>query len=141
MLIEEFQKLFSKRPGRTSLFTHDIKLTATTPISSKPNRMSPKQRAILEQGVKQMLRLGIIEEGESDYSSPMIIVQAPGNDPRPFVDYTTLNAVKRDHLFPKPNIEDRVEQVSPAKYIWTLDLARGYWQAPRSNTAQKYAAS
>lgn len=87
-----------------------------------------------------MLALGVIEPAESDYASPLILVEAPGKDPRPCVDYRKLNAITKDQLYPIPNIEERVERVSNAKYISTLDLVRGYWQVPLTESASRYAA-
>ena len=32
--------------------------------------------------------------------------------------------------YPVPRIDDILDQVSLARYITTLDLAKGYWQVP-----------
>ncbi|GFU77507.1 hypothetical protein TNCV_3498801 [Trichonephila clavipes] len=87
-----------------------------------------------------MLKLGIIEVGESDYMSPMILVEIAGKEPRPCIDYRKLNGIIRTEYFPLPNIEERVEKVSAAKFITVFDLSKGYWQIPLSKTAQRYAA-
>ncbi|GFV83536.1 retrovirus-related Pol polyprotein from transposon 17.6 [Trichonephila clavipes] len=87
-----------------------------------------------------MLKLGIIEVGESDYMSPMILVEVAGKEPRPCIDYRKLNGIIRTEYFPLPNIEERVEKVSVAKFITVFDLSKGYWQIPLSKTAQRYAA-
>ncbi|GFX69143.1 hypothetical protein TNCV_3563191 [Trichonephila clavipes] len=87
-----------------------------------------------------MLKLGIIEVGESDYMSPMILVEVAGKEPRPCIDYRKLNGIIRTEYFPLPNIEERVEKVSAAKFITVFDLSKGYWQIPLSKTAQRYAA-
>ncbi|GFY32727.1 retrovirus-related Pol polyprotein from transposon 17.6 [Trichonephila clavipes] len=87
-----------------------------------------------------MLKLGIIEVGESDNMSPMILVEVAGKEPRPCIDYRKLNGIIRTEYFPLPNIEERVEKVSTAKFITVLDLSKGYWQIPLSKTAQRYAA-
>ncbi|GFV17299.1 retrovirus-related Pol polyprotein from transposon 297 [Trichonephila clavipes] len=57
-----------------------------------------------------MLKLGIIEVGESDYMSPMILVEIAGKEPRPCIDYRKLNGIIRTEYFPLPNIEERVEK-------------------------------
>ncbi|XP_064474611.1 uncharacterized protein LOC135388765 isoform X1 [Ornithodoros turicata] len=139
-LIEEYQTLFSDTPGKTTLACHDIELTSEKPVKSKPYRMAPRQKAILETEIKKMLDLGVIEPGESDYASPLILVEAPGKDPRPCIDYRKLNAITRDQIYPIPNIEERIETVSAAKFISTLDLVRGYWQVPLTERAKRYAA-
>ncbi|GFV68183.1 retrovirus-related Pol polyprotein from transposon 297 [Trichonephila clavipes] len=87
-----------------------------------------------------MLKLGIIKVGESDYMSPMILVEVAGKEPRPCIDYKKLNGIIRMEYFPLPNIEERVEKVSAAKFITVLDLSKGYWQIPLSKTAQRFAA-
>ncbi|GFW99667.1 retrovirus-related Pol polyprotein from transposon 297 [Trichonephila clavipes] len=87
-----------------------------------------------------MLKLGIIEVGESVYMSPMILVEVAGKEPRPCIDYRKLNGIIRTEYFLLPNIEERVEKVSAAKFITVFDLSKGYWQIPLSKTAQRYAA-
>lgn len=139
-VISEFGGVFSDRPGRTDLVCHDIELTDSTPVRSKAYRVSPRQREILAEEINRMLELGVIEAAESDYTSPLILVEVPGKDPRPCIDYRKLNTITRDQTYPIPNIEERVEQVSAARYISTLDLIRGYWQVPLTERASRYAA-
>lgn len=139
-VLEEFQGVFSSRPGKTSLVEHDIELVSGAPVRSRPYRVSPRQKELMEAEVKRMLELGVIEPGESDFTSPLILVEVPGKDPRPCVDYRKLNAITRDQTYPIPNIEERVERVSKAKFISTLDLVRGYWQVPLTERASRYAA-
>ncbi|GFY11227.1 retrovirus-related Pol polyprotein from transposon 17.6 [Trichonephila clavipes] len=99
--------------------------------------MSPLQiKIILKSEVNKMLELKIIEPGKSDFTSPVILVEAPGKETRPCVDYRRLNKVTRTQFFPLPNIEKLIEKVSAAKYISILDLTRGYWQIPLSPRAQ-----
>ncbi|XP_064465530.1 uncharacterized protein LOC135377174 [Ornithodoros turicata] len=139
-IFSEYQDVFSSRPGKTNLVEHDIELLSNEPVRSKPYRVSPRQREIIESEIKRMLHLGIIEPGESDFTSPLILVEVPGKDARPRVDYRKLNTITRDQTYPIPNIEERVEVVSKAKYISTLDLVRGYWQVPLTERASRYAA-
>lgn len=139
-LLGKYENLFSVSPGRTSLATHDIELTSNIAVRSRPYRMSPRQQAILRNEVERMLDLGVVVPCESEYSSPMIIAEAAGKDPRPCIDYRKLNAITRDQAYPIPNIEERVETVSGARYVSTLDLVRGYWQDPMTEKASHYAA-
>ncbi|GFV23622.1 retrovirus-related Pol polyprotein from transposon 17.6 [Trichonephila clavipes] len=73
----------------------------------------------------------------SDISS---LDEVAGKEPRPCIDYRKLNGIIRTEYFPLPNIEERVEKVSAAKFITVFDLSKGYWQIPLSKTAQRYAA-
>ncbi|GFX12736.1 retrovirus-related Pol polyprotein from transposon 17.6 [Trichonephila clavipes] len=102
--------------------------------------MSPRQIEILKSEVNKMLELKIIEPGESDFTSPLILVEALGKEARLCIDYRRLNKVTRTQFFPLPNIEELLEKVSAAKYISILDLTRGYWQIPLSPRPQRYAS-
>ncbi|GFS69947.1 retrovirus-related Pol polyprotein from transposon 412 [Trichonephila clavipes] len=101
---------------------HDIELESERAIVAKPYRMSPRQIEILKSEVNKMLELKIIEPGESDFTSPLILVEAQGKEARPCIDYRRLNKVTRTQFFPLPNIEELLEKVSAAKYISILDL-------------------
>ncbi|KAG8177023.1 hypothetical protein JTE90_029685 [Oedothorax gibbosus] len=131
-LLNHYSELFSNEPGCTDLAKHDIELEEDKPIIAKPYRMSPRQTEILKAEVNKMLELNVIERGDSDFTSPLILVEVPGKDPRPCIDYRRLNKVTRTQYFPIPNIEELIEKVSSAKYISILDLTRGYWQIPLS---------
>ncbi|KFM69716.1 Retrovirus-related Pol polyprotein from transposon 17.6, partial [Stegodyphus mimosarum] len=139
-LLNKYSQSFSNEPGMTDLVEHDIEVISNKPVRSKPYRMSHRQNEILKREIQRMLDLKIIEVGESDYTSPMILVEAPNKDPRPCVDYRRLNEITRTQFYPLPNIEERVEEVASAKYITVIDLAKGYWQIPLSPNAQRYAA-
>ncbi|GFV19767.1 retrovirus-related Pol polyprotein from transposon 412 [Trichonephila clavipes] len=139
-LLNKYSKCFSNNPGLTNLVEHEIQLVSDQPVRTKAYRMSHRQNEILKNEINRMLKLGIIEVGESDYMSPMILVEVAGKEPRPCVDYRKLNGIIRTEYFPLPNIEERVEKVSAAKFITVFDLSKGYWQIPLSKTAQRYAA-
>jgi len=139
-LLKRHSKVFSNKPGVTHLVEHDIVLTSDKPLRAKPYRMSPRQTQILKEEIRKMLDQKIIEVGESDYSSPMILVEVPGKEPRPCIDYRRLNRIIRTEFFPLPNLEERVEKVAAAKFITVIDLAKGYWQIAMNDRAKRYAA-
>ncbi|GBN02874.1 hypothetical protein AVEN_153230-1 [Araneus ventricosus] len=94
-LLGRHKKTFSNDPGKTHLVEHDFELISDKPIRSKPYRTSQRQNEILKGEIKRMLDLNIIEIGQSDYASPMILVESTGKDPRPCIDYRVLNASVR----------------------------------------------
>ncbi|GFY23575.1 hypothetical protein TNCV_1038741 [Trichonephila clavipes] len=118
----------------------DIELISDKPIKTKPYRMSPRQINILREEIKRLLELGVIEIGQSDYTSPLILVESPNKDPRPCVDYRRLNEITRAEFFPLPNMEEIVEKGSVAPYVMVMDLSKGYFQIPLTPRAQRYAA-
>ena len=46
------------------------------------------------------------------------------------VDYQRLNVMTQVDAYPMPRIDDILDQAGQARYITTLDLAKGYWQVP-----------
>ncbi|GFY20268.1 hypothetical protein TNCV_209001 [Trichonephila clavipes] len=136
-LLYEYSNLFSNILGCTDLAEHDIELESERAIVAKPYRMSPRQIEILKSEVNKKLELKIIEPGESDFTSPLILVEAQGKEARPCIDYRRLDKVTRTQFFPLLNIEELLEKVSAAKYISILDFTRGYWQIPLSPRAQR----
>ncbi|GFX70391.1 hypothetical protein TNCV_249131 [Trichonephila clavipes] len=136
--IFDFDEITKHR--KTHLIEHDIELINDVPIRTKPYRMSARQTDLLQEEIKKMLKYQVIEIGESYYASPMILVETPGRDPRPCIDYRKLNEVIRTQFYPLPNIEHRIETVAAAKYITLLDLTKGYWQIPLTPKAQRLAA-
>ncbi|GFV00689.1 retrovirus-related Pol polyprotein from transposon 412 [Trichonephila clavipes] len=98
-VITKNKDVFSPDPGTTHLMRMDIELISDKPIKTKPYRMSPRQINILREEIKRLLELGVIEIGQSDYTSPLILVESPNKDPRPCVDYRRLNEITRAEFF------------------------------------------
>ncbi|GFY15020.1 retrovirus-related Pol polyprotein from transposon 17.6 [Trichonephila clavipes] len=99
-VITKIKDVFSPDPGTTHLMRMDIELISDKPIKIRPYRMSPRQINILREEIKRLLELGVIEIGQSDYTSPLILVESPNKDPRPCVDYRRLNEITRAEFSP-----------------------------------------
>lgn len=129
-LIEEFKDLFMDGPGETDFLTDDIEPISDEPIQVKPYWVSPRQADQMTAEVERMLNFEVLEAGNSDCASPMIMVVVPGEDSLPCMDCRRISTKTRDQLYPIPSIKERIETVSPARYISTHDLILGYWQMP-----------
>ena len=82
--------------------------------------------------VTEMLQAGVIEESDTAWGSPVILVSkrelAGVSSKRFVVDFRKLNAVTRLTSFPLPTIETVLDTVADQKpLLWTsLDLKSGY---------------
>ncbi|GFT87138.1 transposon Ty3-G Gag-Pol polyprotein [Trichonephila clavipes] len=92
-LLNKYSKCFSNNPGLTNLVENEIQLFSDQPVKTKPYRMSHRQNEILKNETNRMLKLGIIEVGELDYVSPMILVEVAGKEPHPCIDYRKFNRI------------------------------------------------
>ena len=73
---------------------------------------------------------GVIEKFENNWASPLVIVTEKHGGIRLCVDYRKLNQVIKFDTYPMPRVEEWLDQVGNARFITTLDLAKGYWQVP-----------
>ena len=129
-LLHEFKSVMSGKYGRTTICQHHIHTKEGLPIRQRPYRIPHMFREIVEKEIRTMLEEGMIEPSNSEWVSPMVIIKEKDDILRLCVDYRKLNAITELDAYPMPRIEDILDQVGQARYISTLDLAKGYWQVP-----------
>jgi hypothetical protein len=71
---------------------------------------------------------GMVEESESPWSSPVVLVRKKNGDFSLCVDYRKLKNATIKDCFPLPKIDDTLDTLAGAKWFSTLDLKSGYWQ-------------
>jgi hypothetical protein len=75
-----------------------------------------------------MKNKGMIEESDSPWSSPVVLVRKKDGSVRLCVDYRKLNDVTKEDCFPLPRIDDTLDTLPGAQWFFTLDQKSGYWQ-------------
>lgn len=74
-----------------------------------------------------MLESDFIEECESPWATPIVLVPKKDDTARICVDYRHLNAVTKTDSYPMPRIE-LLHLAKRTLYMSTIDLRSGYWQ-------------
>lgn len=109
----------------------NVKLN-TCPSYSKPYKIPQFQKAELNSQINKMLANNIIQEAQSEWNSPVLLVpKKSANDSKKWrlvIDYRKVNETLQDDKFPLPNIEEVINSLSGAKYSSHLDLSQGYYQ-------------
>lgn len=113
-----------------------IKTNKSKPVSLPPYRIPVRWKSKLATEIKTLLRLEIIEPSASPWAAPVVCVTKPDGSLWMCIDYRALNKV----TLPDPYLMPRIEELAPAQYITTLDLNKGYYQVPLSDSAKQKMA-
>ncbi|GFW33344.1 hypothetical protein TNCV_2795111 [Trichonephila clavipes] len=103
-------------------------------------RERKKENEILRKEIEDLLEKDIIEECESPYGAPVVLIPKPNNQFRLCIDYRKLNEITVSDTYPLPRMDDLLQEAKHTAYIFTIDLKSGYHQvnvnpADRDKTA------
>ena len=114
--------------GTVNIVKHKIDTGQAEPCKMPLRRMGPVKRDIVHSEIKAMLENDIIEESQSPWSAPVVLVHKKDGGRRFCVDYRALNDVTKKDCYPLPRPDDILESISGACYFSHFDLVKGYWQ-------------
>ena len=129
-LLQQYKQVIDLKPGRAKRTVHKIVTDGSGPIRQRPYRIPPALKKDLCDELQTMLKDGFIDESSSEWSSPIVVVKKKDSSNRICVDYRKLNAITKFDAYPMPRIDEMLDAIGNAKYISTLNLAKGYWQIP-----------
>ncbi|KAK7104926.1 hypothetical protein V1264_019564 [Littorina saxatilis] len=126
----DFTHRFSDVPGSTSLVEHEVHLTSDVPVRSKPYPIPFQARESLKKDIDSMLKMGVIRESSSPYSSPVVVVKKKDGTNRVCIDFRKVNKITVFDPEPMPTATDLFRQLTGSKIFSKIDLSKGYWQIP-----------
>ena len=128
--LREFEDVFSENvvAGNCNVVEHVINVQDSSPIKQVPRRIPIQMRGEVDKIIEEMRSRGVIEESQSPWVSPAVLVKKKDGSIRFCVDFRKLNAVTIKDLYPLPRIDDILDQLSGNSWFSTLDLKSGYWQ-------------
>lgn len=130
----------------TKLYEQKIHLKPNTlPVYNKPYRLPQSQKTEINKQIKEMLKNDIIEESQSEWASPLLLVPKKTDSSgekkwRLVIDYRKVNEVIENDKFPLPNITEILDSLTGAMYFSTLDLNQSYYQIKLDPESRKYTA-
>ncbi|UYV61797.1 K02A2.6-like, partial [Cordylochernes scorpioides] len=114
--------------GRTDLVQHKIYTGNARPVRQPPRRVPMAKRDEVVGLLHKLKQDGVIEESNSPWSSPVVLVTKKDGSTRFCVDYRKLNEVTKKDSYPLPRIDDTLTTLAGSSLFSTLDLKSGYWQ-------------
>ncbi len=116
--------------GLAKTVEHRIPLKDEKPVKQRCRRVPQEQLPALKEHLKDLLRKGIIRKSNTEYASPIVLVQKANGKMKKCVDYRQLNEKISKDPYPLPRIEECLDCLSKATMFFTLDLTAAYHQVP-----------
>lgn len=114
--------------GKTSLIQHIITTTETRPIKQRHYPVSPPIQERMYAELDRMLALGVIEESQSPWNSPVVLTKKSNGKARLCLDSRALNEVTKKDAYPMPTIEGILSRLGETHFISSIDLKDAFWQ-------------
>lgn len=126
----EFCEIFSENivVGSYDMISYRIKLNNFHPIKQTPRRIPLHLQKEVDEILEEMKAQGVIEESNSPWVSPAVLVKKKEGTIRFCVDFRKLNAETIKDSYPLPRIDDILDNLAGNSCFCTLDLKSGYWQ-------------
>ncbi len=99
-----------------------------------------KEQEVIIEKVQDLIENNKIQESQSPWNSPIILVPKKGGKTRMCIDYRLLNERTITESCPPPSVTECLDNLGGCKYFSTLDLDSGYHQIPLNPDSTKYTA-
>lgn len=126
--------------GISNVSEMHIKLNDQSPVAYKPYRLSYKEREIVRGLINELLESKIIQESNSSYASPIVLVRKKNGEYRLCIDYRALNKKTVKDSYPMPVIDDQLDRLNGKRFFTSLDLKSGYYQIPVAESSRHLTA-
>ncbi|CAC5423266.1 unnamed protein product [Mytilus coruscus] len=114
--------------GQTDTVKMRIDTGDNPPVKLKPYRTPLHKREIVIKAITDILEANIIRRSNSNYSSPVVLVDKKDKTTRFCIDFRNLNYNTLAIRYPLPVIDDILTLLGAAKFYSLIDLRIGFWQ-------------
>ncbi|XP_077256603.1 uncharacterized protein LOC143894309 [Temnothorax americanus] len=138
-----FQELYVEYPRPSEPKIKDelkLRLNNPQPFYCTPRRLSYDKTEKLWVILKELLEKGYIRPSDSEFTSPIVLVEKKNGQLGMCVDYRFLNKVLARDNFPLLIIKDQIVIARNKKYFTVLDLKNGFHHIPVEEESIKYTS-
>ena len=140
-LLLEHKHVFSDKPGLAKVDPHEIRLKPDAKVVRlAPYRVAPHVQDKLRVEIANLLKDGLIQEAESEWASPTIVISKPDKSIRAVIDYRQANEQFVGDSYPIPHIDTLISRIGTCCILSKIDLTRGFYQIPLAQSSRKFTA-
>ncbi|KAK7088759.1 hypothetical protein V1264_022640 [Littorina saxatilis] len=121
-------------PGTCDLVQHVVRIPEGAVVNVKQYPLPFESQKVVEEEVKKMLDLDVIEPSISPFSSPIVLVKKKDGSTRFCIDFRHLNKITEFDAEPIPDPEVLFASLQGRQHFTKIDLAKGYWQIPMAES-------
>ena len=104
--LQQHYVVFSLLPGHTDLIQHHIEMHPGVAVCSRPYQLPEHKRKVVREELAARLEMGVIEESNSAWCSPLVLVPKKDGTVWFCVDYRKVNDVSQFDAYPMPRVEE-----------------------------------
>lgn len=129
-ILNQFPNSATEGLGSTNIICHSIDVGTAEPVKQRFYPVSPAVQEQMFSEIDRMIKLGVIQESDSSWSSPMAMVKKPNGKIRLCLDARKVNEVTKKAAYPLPLIDGILSRLDRTRFISTVDLKDAFWQIP-----------
>ncbi|KAK7108916.1 hypothetical protein V1264_013054 [Littorina saxatilis] len=133
-VFQKHQDKMTDLPGTCDLVQHMVRIPEGTVVNVKQYPLPFESQKVVEEEVKKMLDLDVIEPSISPFSSPIVLVKKKDGSTRFCIDFRHLNKITEFDAEPIPDPEVLFASLQGRQHFTKIDLAKGYWQIPMAES-------
>ena len=131
---DRYSDILTKEPGLTNRITFSIDTGDSRLIFQRAYNTPVTLKQSIDKEIDWLLQQNFIRPSTSPWPSPMVTVKKSDGTARLCVDFKRINSVTQQVPFYMPRVEEVLEWVGKAKFISKLDLTKGYYEIPMTET-------
>ncbi|KAK7099413.1 hypothetical protein V1264_003555 [Littorina saxatilis] len=133
-VFQKHQDKMTDLPGTCDLVQHVVRIPEGAVVNVKQYPLPFESQKVVEEEVKKMLDLDVIEPSISPFSSPIVLVKKKDGSTRFCIDFRHLNKITEFDAEPIPDPEVLFASLQGRQHFTKIDLAKGYWQIPMAES-------
>ena len=106
--------------------------TSGPPLFARPHCLDGEKLRFAKEEFLKMEKLGIVQQSDLPWASPLHVVPDADGSWRPCGDYRRLNAITEHDRYPLPHLQDFNARLAGMEVFSVINLVKGFHQIPMS---------